>query len=1339
VSETFVGVRVQGSLLPTGVLTRISVGDMDGSAAADYHLAGGESVRDAANRVWAYMRGVWAQFQDGLTGLGDADAAIGLTRERFLLPLLNQLDYGRVPPAPAGGLAADDDQEKQFPISHLWADDIPIHLLGVGVDLDKRTPGVAGAAKQAPQSMAQEYLNRTNNHLWAILSNGRTLRLLRDSTSLTGSAYVEFDLDAIFRGELFSDFLLLFRICHQSRLAALDTEIGQASCWMERWREAAAETGARALDQLRDGVVEALETLGNGFLNHQDNQHLRERLGSGELAVSDFHHALLRVVYRLLFTFVAEDRGVLHADGVDVLVRERYSRFFSTKRLRDVARRRLGDRHGDRWAAQVLVWRGLADPKGKPELGLPALGGLFENGPLDFLLDAGIRNVEFLSAVRSLSVVKGKSDRLWPVDYRSLDAEELGSIYESLLEFHPSWNPVQRSYSLLEAAGNERKGTGSYYTPTSLVECLLDSTLDPVLDRAVAEDDPEAALRAVTVCDPACGSGHFLVAAARRIAKRLAAHRTGDPEPPPEQVRTALRDVVGSCVYGVDVNPLAAELAKVSLWLEAMEPGKPLAFLDAQIKVGNALIGATPKLLADGIPDDAFKPIEGDDTKIASSLERRNKLEREQPEQDDLFGGATAPTLSNSVLASQMREVLGGSGLSLADVAVQRRRLTSYADSPEYRHQKLIADTWCAAFVWSKTTDAPGAVTERQFRDLLGDPNALKPDQRDEVERLTAEYRFFHWHLEFPHLLFTQGSSGINPVTGWGGGFTAICANPPWDKVDFEEKKYFDSVNPEIANTTGSARKAKIGKWIAENPVLAARYLAARRKVKGMFHFAKKSRVFPEISKSVKGVNSIQLDHLFAEQMTSITKPQGRFGALIPTTIANGAGAQHLFKSLVERSAIAAIFDFVNHEKHFPIDSRITFCVIAASGRGMREPAMRLAFGLRNVKQLTGNRIFELTPEEIKLLNPNTGTLPTFQTRREADITLGIYRRVPVLMLDDDPKKGNPWQVTTKNLYNMSDDEHLFRSRAALEDEDWKLDGNVFELDGRRMLPLYEAKMVDFYNHRAADVVLSETALNRKNQPRYLCDRDLRDPDRLALPLNWVPEFDVPTGEVDRRGRPTFHKGVTSRLEEVHWDREWLLGWCDVTAATNERTSIVAFIPRAGVGHTFPLLMSQRAAAEVAVLAAALSSLVVDYACRQKIGGTHLAVLILKQLPMLPVDVAAAHASFIVPRVAELACTSTDMAALAADLGYDGPMAWDEDRRPALRAELDAYMFILYGVGRANVEYIMDSFQTDTGGLRNNEIAKYGRYRSKEMILEKFDRLSALGLNVANPVDTLEL
>lgn len=1336
-STSFVGVRVQGGLLPAGLLTRISEGDIEGSTASDYHLAGGESTRDAANRVWAYMQGVWKRFEDELANGSGEDARTGITRERFLLPLLSQLDYGRVPLAPPGGLAADDDPDKRFPVSHLWDDDIPIHLLGVGVDLDKRSPGVVGAAKIAPQSMVQEYLNRSSNHAWAILSNGRTLRLLRDSTSLTGSAYVEFDLDAIFGGELFSDFLLLFRLCHQSRLTPLDDEIGQMSCWMERWREVAVQTGTRALDQLRNGVVDALEKLGNGFLSHRDNEALRERISSGELAVSDFHHALLRVIYRLLFTFVAEDRGVLFASSGDRDARERYSRFFSTAQLRKVARKRLGDRHSDRWCAQAVVWRGLADSAGLPQLALPALGGLFENGPLDFVLDCKLSNADFLSAVRSLSVVKGNADRLWPVDYRSLDAEELGSIYESLLEFHPSWNPMERTYRLLGAAGNERKGTGTYYTPTSLVECLLDLVLTPLLDRAAAANDPESALLAVTVCDPACGSGHFLVAAARRIAKRLAAHRTGDPEPPPQQIRAALRDVIGSCIYGVDVNPLAVELAKVSLWLEAVEPGRPLAFLDAQIRVGNALIGTTPKLLEDGIPDDAFKPVEGDDQKIAAAIERRNKLERENPDQRDLFGEAPAEALSNLELAEQMRSVVSGPVLSLSDVAVQRLRLAKYADSLEYQHQKLIADTWCAAFVWSKTSEAPAAITERQFRDLLSDPDALKSDQRAEVDRLVAEYRFFHWHLEFPHLFPTEGSSDINPATGWGGGFTAICANPPWDKVDFEDKKYFDSVDSEIANTVGTARRAKIAAWLADNPAAATRYTTARRKVKGTFHFAKKSGVFPYISTPVKGVNSLQLDHLFAEQMTAIAASQGRFGALIPTTIATGAGAQHLLKHLTDEAAISAIFDFDNREPLFPaVHSSMNFCICSASGRGLREPSTRLAFGLHNTKQLGGHRIFELTPDEITLLNPNTGTLPTFQTRRDADITLGIYKHVPVLVVDDDPN-GNPWTVTTNRLYDMTDDSHLFRTRDDLEEEGWSLRGNTFELDGKRMLPLYEAKMVDFYNHRAADVVLSETAMNRKNQPRYLSDSELRDPARLALPLHWVPEFDVTTGEVDRRGRPTFHKGVTSRLAEVNWDRDWMFGWCDVTAATNERTAIAAFVPRAGVGHKFPLMFIPNdadAADKAAGLVACMSSYVFDFVSRQKIGSTSMGVFLWKQLPVIPWSQLLSHMSFLKPRVAALACTSADMAALAHDLDYHEPMVWDEVRRATLRAEIDAYMFALYEVRRDDVDYIMDTFSI----VMRKDVAAHGEYRTKRMILEIFDAMAeaeANGVPYASPFD----
>ena len=196
---------------------------------------------------------------------------------------------------------------------------------------------------------------------------------------------------------------------------------------------------------------------------------------------------------------------------------------------------------------------------------------------------------------------------------------------------HPIVNADAGTFELKTAAGHERKTTGSYYTPDSLVQCLLDSALEPVIAETIKGKEGTAAAEALLklkICDLAVGSGHFLIGAAHRLARRVAAARTGEEEPSPEATRSALREVIGRCLYGVDINPMAAELCRVSLWLEALEPGKPLSFLDHHIRVGNSLLGATPELIAKGIPDDAFKPIEGDDKNACSVLKKRNKAER---------------------------------------------------------------------------------------------------------------------------------------------------------------------------------------------------------------------------------------------------------------------------------------------------------------------------------------------------------------------------------------------------------------------------------------------------------------------------------------------------------------------------------------------------------------------------------------------------------------------------------------------------------------------------------------------------------------------------------------
>ena len=534
--------------------------------------------------------------------------------------------------------------------------------------------------------------------------------------------------------------------------------------------------------------------------------------------------------------------------------------------------------------------------------------------------------------------------------------------------------------------------------------------------------------------------------------------------------------------------------------------------------------------------------------------------------------------------------------------------------------------------------------------------------------------------------------------------------------MDFEDKKYFSVIEPSIAAMSGQGRRTRITEWEREHPEDGERYRAARRRVKSTFLFASTSKAYPNCALGLKepGVNSLQTDMLFAELFATIAAPVGRVGCIIPTAIATGAGGQRLFRSFTGRGGVASLYDFENRKPIFPgVHASYKFCLLSLTGKAVREPAARYAFFLNEVTDLDDpGRVFALSPGELTLINPNTGTLPIFRSGRDAVLTAEVYGHVPVLW-DEAKTDGNRWGIRFKNLFNMTDDSDLFRTGEQLEREGWRLHGNVFIRDGKRMLPLYEAKMIDFFNHRAADVVKSKTAVNRQNQPRYLSTAELQDPGRLALPLNWIREDGlIPTR---RNGEDVKVAGVAERLAEVSWDRGWLCGLCDVTSATNERTAIPAFIPRVAVGHKFPLMFPGVSAIMTAALIATQSSLVFDFVSRQKVGGLSMALFVWKQLPVPTPTMLEPHLTFITPRVLELVYTAYDMTPLACDLGDEGePFRWDEDRRAQLRAELDAFFFRLYGIDdRDDVDYILETFQTETGGLKHNDIAKYGSYRTK--------------------------
>ncbi|MDI9546494.1 MAG: hypothetical protein QM346_02730, partial [Chloroflexota bacterium] len=1165
--STFTTVKTEGGLLPADLLQRIVDGaDLDGLRPEDYHLLPTERLNEAINRAWNRCLGAWTAFDEQRQNLAASNTGTTLTRERWLLILFTELGYGRLPSGRSVQINGDS-----YPISHMW-ERTPFHLVTFRQDLDRRSE-VSTAVRRSPHSLMQEFLNRSDEHQWGIISNGLRLRILRDNASLSRAAYVEFDLEAMMSGELYAEFSLLWLVCHQSRVENLgeigSREIGSregqptaysplptasSDCWLERWSQQAADQGARALDSLRDGVQEAIEALGHGVLAHRDNKALRERLRSGKLTTQDLYQQLRRQVYRFIFLFVAEDRDLLLLPGAADAVRKLYEEHYSLHRLRELAANVRGGPHPDRYRQVRLLFSMLRE--GYAPLGLPGLGSfLFSSGATPDLDDAEIANHDLLDAVRALAFTVENSVRR-PVDYRNLDSEELGSVYESLLELHPQMNLDAATFKLKTAAGSERKTTGSYYTPTPLVNELLNSALEPVVadrlekarrqarQRSGGETGSlqaalEQAILSIKVLDYATGSGHMLIGAARRLARHLASIRSGDEEPSPDAIRHALRDVVRHCIYGVDMNDTAVELCKVALWMESLEPGKPLSFLDKNIQCGNSLIGVTPGLDIEEIPDDAFRPKTGDDRATATALRRRNKREREGQlgMRFDVTIIETPEDLARW-RARQVQQVAAIAEDDVAQLAVKEQAYARYLQSDEYGRGRLAYDLWTAAFFWripAGDAEAMPAPTQQALVELRA---GHTPDAElvRRVQETARRHQFFHWELAFPDVFEREQA-----------GFDVVLSNPPWERIKLQEKEWFAARSPEIANApNAAARRRMIEALQKEDPALHKAFLTDRRAAECESHFIRNSSKYP-----LCGRGDVNTYAVFAELARQVLSPVGRAGVIVPTGIATDDTTKYFFQEIMETRSLASLYDFENRRAIFPgVHRSYKFCLLTLRGavdrevgsgevgsRGsvsQRSPAAEFVFFALDVADLRlPEKRFTLTAEEIALLNPNTRTCPIFRSQRDAELTKGIYRRVPVLIKEGGGPLGaeeNPWGVTFRQgLFNMTSDSHLFRTREQLEAEGWRLEGNRFVRGGEVFLPLYEAKMFHHFDHRWATYDGLDT-------------RDVTLPEKTdsgftVLPRHWVYEADVRTATGDYTPR-------------------WFIAFRNVARATDERTGL---------------------------------------------------------------------------------------------------------------------------------------------------------------------------------------
>jgi len=1296
----FDALSIEGGLFPAEWLAKVAATEASAQSPAEYGVPKGLALRDEIGRYWRIAQAIWRDFD---LARGTSAGAEGVLASRaFLKQLLHDvLGFTDL----VDGKAHEIDGRRFTLGFEALEGRVPVFVGAPAEGLDDSVSRHGDDHRRRSAFGAlQEYLNATESALWGFAGNGGTLRLVRDNASLTRPAWVEADLARIFAEERYADFADFWLLAHASRFGRTGTSA--SACALEQWRGECQQQGSRARESLREGVEAAILALGQGFLAHPSNRSLRQELADGRLTRDAYFNELLRCIYRMIFLLTIEERELLFLPDASDDAKRLYAEGYGMRRLRERAvRRSQHDRHGDLWDSLRPVFSGLGQDNGEQTLGLPGLGGLFASDQCPHLDDAVLDNRALLGAVYRLAWIRDQeSGTLARVNWKDMGPEELGSVYESLLELVPVVSDDARRFSFAgagESAGNARKLSGSYYTPDALVQQLLDTALEPVVAQRLAERDTkegkDEALLSLSVVDPACGSGHFLLAAARRLAGHLARLRAGGT-PGAADYRHALRDVLTHCIHGVDRNPMAIELARMALWLEAYTPDRALGFLDHHLVCGDALLGLLDMNAAkDGIPDDVFKAFTGDDKDVVKLLAKMNRaglraLETRRQQ------GQLSLALGTDALAAEFAQLDALEDDGIDSVAAKRARYDALRTAAQGSAASLAADLFVGAFLMPKRlAEGERALTEQQAAGrfpttatlTMALEGSLAPTHPAAVAARSActDARVLHWQLAFPQV-FARG------------GFDVVLGNPPWERLKLQEQEFFAQRAPRVARARNKAEREREIAALKNAPPGTPERSAFEEFLRAkQLSEAASVLCHAEVRFPLTGVGDVNTYALFAETMYRIVGPRGRLGVVLPNGIVTDDTTKKFFDDVVANGRLVRLAAYENEELVFPsVHHAFKFCLLSIAG-DRQHVAADLSFFARQPAQIHDERRhFRLTAEDFQLINPNSRTCPIFRSREDAELTKKIYRRVPV-MIDDSRNgvAGNPWSVSFLRMFDMATDSGLFLSSPAPD-----------------ALPLYEAKFIAQFDHRRGSYssrggergfrVLPETTLN-----------EYQDVNFGVTPFYWVA------------------RKIVEDRTPGDWKHQWFLGFKDVTASTNERTVLASVIPYAGAGHTMPLVLSRRGGQASALLLANLNTLVLDYIARQKISGLHLTYSYLKQLPILaPDEYAVSDANFVLDRVLELTYTTLDLTHWARDLDHGGPpFRWDLDRRALLRAEIDAWYAHAYGLTRDELRYVLEP--ADVMGpdwpsetfrvLKNSEERQFGEYRTRRLVLEAWDRL----------------
>ncbi|MBE8157958.1 MAG: restriction endonuclease, partial [Betaproteobacteria bacterium] len=1107
------------------------------------------------------------------------------------------------------------------------------------------------------------------------------------------------------------------------------------------------------------------------------------------------------LLYRLLFVLYAEDRNLLPVNDANY-------RPHSLRNIRNELQgaEKTGAKLSTTMAKYYMTFRELCKfiEKGDAELSLPAYnGGLFAPERAKLLQAAALRDKDFGAAIDSLSRQESKR-----IHYHDLSVQHLGAMYEQFLE--------QELYitSAGEAAARlnrfSRKTGGSYYTPDDLVRLVVERTVGGLLEKRRLDftaaqkqvkqkklTEPElykmdSAMRAleIKVCDPAMGSGHFLVSlvdyladwalaeisAAENIKNyqsplvaeitAIRAHiekeaKKGGWEIKKEQLedRQIIRRIaLKKCVYGADKNFMAVELSKLSLWLHTFTVGAPLTFLDHHLRCGDSLFGEWTISAMEIFRD------------LDCSLEAGKYMLQAEKAAADMaeIEALTDSDIREAQTSKEKYEVMLGKA-EVFNRALSLLHVMRWLDAAEEYLPTIRRKS-------NRHTRKDSA--QRILMNLFDKKNGLTPIDKKlklEAERMTAWEYFTHWEAAFPGVWTDWGSPGKRA-----GGFDAIVGNPPWNRMKMQEVEWFAVHMPEVSkHKTQDERKKAIAKLKQAKHSVAAKYETAARHAANALTVVRGCGDYPQL-----GVGDINLYSLFVERALTLAKPDAFIGLLVPSGIYGDKTASVFFNNIAVSGRLHSLLDFVNSPRPFfrEVHRSFKFCAFIFGGEEQKFAKAECAYFLNGTKNLE-NKLIEFKNGDFRRVNPNTGTAPIFRSQRAAEITLAVYRHLPILheraqapawpvkyetplhmtndsnvfqtgeMLEQSGyyfantiggKNGEnsgarnnvpTWPVKYVRLLDLTNDSALFRTKGKLTKSGYYLsEGSRYKQGKEICLPLYVGRMAWHFNHRANSVRVNPDNVHNPFLSVSSTVEQLQDIGFCAMPHYWVHESHI----------------------KLPPELNWVLGFRNTTNATNERTIVAALTPRAAFGNSFPILTPilpaplsadadiseqsewrKKYAAAIAaykqsmpLLAANLSSFALDFTARQKMQGTSANWYIMEQLPVVP---PAGYkkkfgkktaAQIVREHVLQLTYTANDMAEFARDMGYkEKPFIWDEEKRLHLRARLDALYFILYGIEREDAGYIMDSFPI----VRRKDEEKYGagNYLIRDLILDYMNALNA--------------